>query len=481
MKLSDFHTKTKSAALGEIELKHISAADSRLISRILSSIKDDRSVIVEILHGQLLKPPVSLPEFYALSDTDLAGMGRDFASKEGFLEFINDSNGASFFSTFRSALTSFLDRQDEKLQASLEIALKAMGSSVSNAFRKHNEAVVHAMTVKLPPPFTGGFLQNIGNFPNITRSIKQSLVAIPDQIINAVSIADAMKPLVGRYPLGIGDFSNLLNGFSTSIRATRFAEDQLSQLMRACVDTVSLDMSKLQYLAPIATQLWLGQIDALCSSFSGQLAVATKIAFESLKDNSNALDEIDQIVEARIQCNPRSRVHAEGILRSYHDVLLLLLMIVQIGLMLDSARSSKVQTELFKKLIEINQRIASVATGSTPYLSVGEHYRVERFVRVMIRPMAKSSVLCVLPADQTVRLVEKKHKWTYVEYFDHLLGSTRCGWVHKKYLRKLESSRKSNPPPQQSESGRTRQIQEQTRMLFERRRSAYEELAKGTN
>jgi hypothetical protein len=482
MNLSDFHTRTNSEALGDVELKHISAADSRLISKSLSSTKDDRSLVAEILHRQLVKPNVSLPEFSALSDTDLAGIAKAFAHKEGFLEYINDSNGANFFSTFRSALRSFFDRQDQELQISLDGALKTMSSSVSDAFRKHNQAVVQAMSLKLPTQLTNGILESIGEFSNnIPTSIQKSLIVIPNHLINAVSIADAMKPIVGRYPLGIGDFSNFLKSFSSSISAARFAEDQMSQLMRTCIGMVSLDLSKLQYLAPIAAQLSHGNVDVLRSSFSGQLAIATQAAFESFKDNPNALDEVEEFVEARIQAKPGSRVHTEGILKSYHDVLVLLLMIVQVGLMLDAASSSKVQTELFKKLIEINQRIASGATGSGPHGSVGDHYRVERTVRVRARPTTKSSQLFVLPADNTVRSIERKHRWIYVEYFDHLLGATRCGWVHKKYLRKLESVTKTNTHLQQNEAGRAELIREKTMVIFERRRSAYEQLARGIN
>lgn len=127
----------------------------------------------------------------------------------------------------------------------------------------------------------------------------------------------------------------------------------------------------------------------------------------------------------------------------------------------------------------VSRILSSGATGSTPHISVGQYYRVERTVRVMARPTTKSSLLCVLPADHTVRLVERKHKWAYVEYFDHLLVATRCGWVHKKYLRKLESVTKTNTPVQQAESARAHLIQEKTRVIFERRSSAYEQLAKG--
>ncbi len=65
-------------------------------------------------------------------------------------------------------------------------------------------------------------------------------------------------------------------------------------------------------------------------------------------------------------------------------------------------------------------------------------YLVERQTRLLSGTSTKADKLAELYPNQIVTVVERKHKWLKVQYYDHLLEEIREGWVMKKYLRRLE-------------------------------------------
>ena len=46
-------------------------------------------------------------------------------------------------------------------------------------------------------------------------------------------------------------------------------------------------------------------------------------------------------------------------------------------------------------------------------------------------------MVSLLPKQKS-RLVQRRHKWIYVEYFDEIEGIPKYGWANKKYLKKIE-------------------------------------------
>ncbi|HEX8129254.1 MAG TPA: hypothetical protein VF527_09150, partial [Pyrinomonadaceae bacterium] len=66
------------------------------------------------------------------------------------------------------------------------------------------------------------------------------------------------------------------------------------------------------------------------------------------------------------------------------------------------------------------------------------YYVVERKVELKIRPQSKSATIQILSPNQTIKLIQAKGKWIYVEYFDYIEGLPKTGWVLKKYTRRLQ-------------------------------------------
>ena len=98
-------------------------------------------------------------------------------------------------------------------------------------------------------------------------------------------------------------------------------------------------------------------------------------------------------------------------------------------------------------------------------------YIAQRTVMLKETPDHKSKTVTTIPKGDEVRLIKRKHKWIYVEYTQDTDEKPLYGWVDKKYLRlvvrSVEEARRSNEFINTFES------------ILSRRRTAYEELAKG--
>jgi hypothetical protein len=85
------------------------------------------------------------------------------------------------------------------------------------------------------------------------------------------------------------------------------------------------------------------------------------------------------------------------------------------------------------------QILEEVEKLKPPKVKVNEiSYVVERKVELKIRPQSKSATIQILSPNQTIKLIQAKGKWIYVEYFDYIEGLPKTGWVLKKYTRRLK-------------------------------------------
>jgi hypothetical protein len=62
---------------------------------------------------------------------------------------------------------------------------------------------------------------------------------------------------------------------------------------------------------------------------------------------------------------------------------------------------------------------------------------VDREVTLRLKPKAKSPVFGLLFPDQKVRVIQRRHKWIYVEYVDEIEGVPKYGWAYKKYFHSM--------------------------------------------
>lgn len=87
--------------------------------------------------------------------------------------------------------------------------------------------------------------------------------------------------------------------------------------------------------------------------------------------------------------------------------------------------------KLERLIIELPKELMHERDSST-------YYVVIRFVNLRSKPSTKKSeILEVLYPNLKVRLIERKSKWIFIEYYDHISDDYKRGWVSKKYLRIL--------------------------------------------
>ena len=93
---------------------------------------------------------------------------------------------------------------------------------------------------------------------------------------------------------------------------------------------------------------------------------------------------------------------------------------------------AKAQVEELRRGRELLERNAECESSSGS--EEAEYYIVQRHTRLLSNASTKSSKLADLYPNQSVVLIQRKHKWVKVQYYDYLLGEVVEGWVLKKYL-----------------------------------------------
>jgi hypothetical protein len=196
----------------------------------------------------------------------------------------------------------------------------------------------------------------------------------------------------------------------------------------------------------------------------GDLSRLLRGLAESGPDTAEQETAIDEFVEDWITRLPANRVTATGarqVLMEILTVLSILLSLYQIhqaNLAADRESRNKsdfgnptaVSESQFHTLVRSIERIGWRLDQLTLERDKYSYYLVERPVQVKVSPRFNAATITTLDADQPVRLVAKKHQWILIEYFDHIEGWPRAGWVSKKYLKIL--TRK--PPRDRTEDER---------------------------
>ena len=180
-------------------------------------------------------------------------------------------------------------------------------------------------------------------------------------------------------------------------------------------------------------------IRALHNSYSGQLAAALRDLLSSPDISDENLRPIQDLVNSKISSLPQGRISAEGLL-----TLLLTLISVLIAYgsykvtgsqTLDPERNSEAQTKQSAQITNLIRQLVINTSRLIPDEDQETYYVVEREAVLRLKPRAKSSSFGFLFPNQKVRMVQRQHKWIYVEYFDEIEGLPKYGWAYKKYFR----------------------------------------------
>jgi hypothetical protein len=135
--LSDFHTKTTSKTLGDVELKHISYKDQSHIRDVIWSVKDDKQFTVQILYHELVSPRIDAQVFESLPEDELRQLTRDYSRHE-LRQSLDDIRDPEVFFRFRNAVDNRFrtDREElgaafRKMELGISSQLKSVGSGLN--------------------------------------------------------------------------------------------------------------------------------------------------------------------------------------------------------------------------------------------------------------------------------------------------------------------------------------------------------------
>jgi hypothetical protein len=186
----------------------------------------------------------------------------------------------------------------------------------------------------------------------------------------------------------------------------------------------------------------LADIQDLRSSFSGQVATAIQDILEAQESTDEKVDRLHRLVETKVESLRKGAISREGLLTLVLTIFSLIYNHCNYKLAekqaASSDKSSAAQLQESKEANRILEQILSQIERLNPGNDSNTYYIVERGVSLRIRPQSKAGVVGVLSRGTKVRLIERKHEWIYVEYFDYLEGVPKTGWALKKYLQRLD-------------------------------------------
>ncbi|HEU4713345.1 MAG TPA: hypothetical protein VFS76_17375 [Pyrinomonadaceae bacterium] len=244
----------------------------------------------------------------------------------------------------------------------------------------------------------------------------------------------------------IADFqSSLISASITALiaaLAARLSEETLSLTAGALANANRINFTTLGAMAGSAALAALdfskvkygsGHLEAIQTSYSGRLASTLRDILNQSEITDETVKPLEALINIKVSSLPQNRVSAEGMFT------MLTTQLAIIGSYETHRhyfqRGSAVQVHHLKPLRHIVGGVLENTRRLIPQNDPNTYYRVLRQVDVSVRPKPSGyHVVGVLVPDQTVRLVERGHKWISVEYFDQLQGVARQGWAPKKYF-----------------------------------------------
>ena len=182
----------------------------------------------------------------------------------------------------------------------------------------------------------------------------------------------------------------------------------------------------------------LFRTEVLHKSFLSDIAekvwrIAEQVEIDAQDQTINDLRE--SIIEKSKQL-PAGRISFEGMLNLVFTLIALLITII-------TYREGQQNDEhIQQQLRDLTNRIGRLPEEIVPQLAPllqgradSVSYIVERQCSIFTKPFTKSAFVSTVYPNQRVQLIQRKHKWIYIQYFDYLDGVPKNGWVLKKYLK----------------------------------------------
>jgi hypothetical protein len=179
-----------------------------------------------------------------------------------------------------------------------------------------------------------------------------------------------------------------------------------------------------------------GHIEAIQRSYSGRLASVIRDILYNREITQETIKPLEALIETKVASLPQNRVSAEGMLTLFTTLL-------PVVISHETHREYFVNGSLvaghLNPLIYIIGGVLENTKRLIPDIDDNTYYRVMRQVGVSARPKSRTSQTGLLVPAQTVRLVDRSHKWIAVEYFDQIHGIARQGWAPKKYFQQMSA------------------------------------------
>jgi len=189
------------------------------------------------------------------------------------------------------------------------------------------------------------------------------------------------------------------------------------------------------------------------SSFASTIAESMRSALQATTVDASMFEGLEELIEEKVAELPHNKITAQGLYRIVIDILIVFLTVIQVGGTAyqihdgtqRDAKQAKQQIETAvqqdkrnAELLRFLKQIAENTGKLVPENDTGKYYVVERQVTLRLKPKSKSGKIVILFPNQQVLLVQDKHEWIYIQYFDYLEGIPRYGWAMKKYLKRVD-------------------------------------------
>jgi hypothetical protein len=413
------NTKLRIDTLGEIELKHFRSNDSGLAIELVRKVKNGREYTTRILHQQLVSPPLPYEEFAKLSDDDLRAIARAFIQNEkSMFRAFEETNDAEFFDNFRGAIEKAIHeiamRFAELLlpnQADILAIAKSFAQLTIKAASSVQKAINYVQGAEFQNTSLAQVLKVISEFSRIQQAQLEHL---------RPAIAPALSSLDTRQLKVIADFSK-------SFTAAHHDEGFFNDVHR------------------LASQIAAAHVQAAPTAFSRKLAESITEAVESDTKNTDAVKLGEQLLQDKIDTLRQDRDSLRK-LALIVAVINILITLSQFYFQHEDSKTSsqlqgrmviqeEIQTAYLERIAESIEKLISNSQHPLPVEGSSKYYFVERPVDIKAKPTMKSNSVATLYPNRKVTLIQRKHKWVYVGYFDYTEAIRRNGWVLKKYLR----------------------------------------------
>jgi SH3 domain-containing protein len=176
-------------------------------------------------------------------------------------------------------------------------------------------------------------------------------------------------------------------------------------------------------------------LEDMHTRFARDIAETLRITLGDFEErNKEAFLQLQQSLDDKIDELPAKL--ADPTWKKILDFIVQLVAIAGFALMvaqqLDDKKEAKKQAQI---AVQVMAQLQQVITNTERLLNT--HYEVIRPVKLKERPDHRAKTLTTIPKGESVRLIEKKHKWVKVEYVEDSDEGPIHGWVAKKYLRRV--------------------------------------------